>query len=317
MDMTIKLDDIVFVYGALRSGTTVFRLMLDAHPDIANPGEMDFLFDALVEDRSRPGGWRYDEDHLLNDRIFRASGLSLDANLDGLGQLNGFLDQLRSRYPGVVLSINVHRNAGRLMKVLPGARLIHILRDPRDVARSSVVMGWAGTLYHGVGHWIATEREWDAAVAGNAPERVLTLSYEGLFADTAACLEDVCDFCDLAYDPAMLRYHENSTYAAPDPSLVQQWKRKCDPEEIALLEARASDLMVARGYELAGPVRRLGALEKKRLDVTNKLAVWRKGARVYGARDYWAEKITRRLGLTARHKTIRRRMQDVETSRLK
>jgi hypothetical protein len=38
-------QDIVFVYGALRSGTTVFRLMLDSHPKISNPDEMDFLFD--------------------------------------------------------------------------------------------------------------------------------------------------------------------------------------------------------------------------------------------------------------------------------
>ena len=315
--MTIRLDDIVFVFGALRSGTTVFRLMLDAHPDIANPGEMDFLFDALVEDAAQPGGWRYDRDRLLNDRIFRASGLTLDPDKAGLHQLEGFFNQLRARETGVILSINLHRNAGRLMKILPGARIVHILRDPRDVARSSVAMGWAGTLYHGVGHWIATEREWDAAVARHAPEHVLTLTYEGLFADTAARLEEVCAFCGLPYDPAMLSYHENSTYAAPDPSLVQQWKRKCDPDEIALLEARAGDLMTARGYALAGPVRKLGALERLRLDLTNKQAVWRKGARIYGAKDYWAEKVTRRLGMSKLHKSIRRRMQDVETARLK
>ncbi len=315
--MNIKLDDIVFVFGALRSGTTVFRLMLDAHPDIANPGEMDFLFDALVEDPSQPGGWKYDEDQLLNDRIFRASGLTFDPEKVGLRQLEGFLEQLRARYPGIILSINLHRNAGRLMKILPGARIVHLLRDPRDVARSSVAMGWAGTLYHGVGHWIATEREWDIAAANFKPEHVLTLTYEGLFADTAARLEEVCEFCSLAYDPAMLSYHENSTYAAPDPSLIQQWKRKCDPDEISLLEVRAGDLMTARGYELAGPVRKVGTLERRRLDLTNRLAVWRKGVSIYGAKDYWAEKVTRRLGLTSQHQTIRRRMQEVETARLK
>lgn len=315
--MNIRLDDIVFVFGALRSGTTVFRLMLDAHPDIANPGEMDFLFDALLEDSSQPGGWRYDDEQLRSDRIFRASGLMIDPERKGLLQLTGFFEQMRARQPSAVLSINIHRNAGRLMKVLPGARIVHLLRDPRDVARSSVAMGWAGTLYHGVGHWIATEREWDAAVAAHQPEHVLTLSYEGLFADTATRLEEVCAFCDLRYDPAMLNYHETSTYAAPDPSLVQQWKRKCDPEEISLLEARAGALMAARGYDLAGPLRSLGTVERARLDLTNKLAVWRMGAQIYGAKDYWAEKVTRRLGLIARHKAIRSRMQAVETARLK
>ena len=85
------------------------------------------------------------------------------------------------------------------------------------------------------------------------------------------------------------------------------------------LQSLYQRLVAAEQAEQKAGSRLLGmlGLEKKRLDVTNKLAVWRKGARVYGARDYWAEKITRRLGLTARHKTIRRRMQDVETSRLK
>jgi len=38
-------DPPVFVFGALRSGTTVFRLMLDAHGEIRNPGEADYLVD--------------------------------------------------------------------------------------------------------------------------------------------------------------------------------------------------------------------------------------------------------------------------------
>ena len=33
----LKGDPPVFVFGALRSGTTVFRLMLDAHGEIRNP----------------------------------------------------------------------------------------------------------------------------------------------------------------------------------------------------------------------------------------------------------------------------------------
>jgi hypothetical protein len=66
---TLDASDIVFVYGALRFGTTVFRLMLDAHPQIANPGEMDFLFDYLYPDHTHSTGWRYDLDGLKLDRI--------------------------------------------------------------------------------------------------------------------------------------------------------------------------------------------------------------------------------------------------------
>ena len=62
--MPASCADVVFVYGALRSGTTAFRLMLDAHPLTVNPGEFDFLFDYLHADDTCPDGWRLDTDAL-------------------------------------------------------------------------------------------------------------------------------------------------------------------------------------------------------------------------------------------------------------
>ncbi|KJV06249.1 sulfotransferase [Methylocucumis oryzae] len=45
---------LIFICGALRSGSTMLRLMLDHHPNIVNPGEFDFLFDYMYEDGSFP-----------------------------------------------------------------------------------------------------------------------------------------------------------------------------------------------------------------------------------------------------------------------
>jgi hypothetical protein len=42
----------VFIFGSMRAGTTVFRLMLNANDAISNPGEVDFLFDHLARDAS-------------------------------------------------------------------------------------------------------------------------------------------------------------------------------------------------------------------------------------------------------------------------
>jgi len=39
----------------------------------------------------------------------------------------------------------------------PDARAVHLLRDPRDVGRSCVGRGWAGTPWHGVRDRILTE----------------------------------------------------------------------------------------------------------------------------------------------------------------
>ena len=59
---------VIFVYGALRSGTTLFRLMLQAAPSISNPGEADFLFDYIAPNPG--GGWQYDRASLSEDRMF-------------------------------------------------------------------------------------------------------------------------------------------------------------------------------------------------------------------------------------------------------
>ena len=44
---TPSTDPIFALYGALRSGTTLVRLILRAHPQIHSEGENDFLLDHL------------------------------------------------------------------------------------------------------------------------------------------------------------------------------------------------------------------------------------------------------------------------------
>ena len=313
----VSAQGVVFVYGALRSGTTVFRLMLDAHPQIANPGEKDFLFDFLHPDATHPTGWRYDLDALRLNRIFQASSLQIPPGLTGLDLLDSFLNELRARDTGRALSINLHRHVDRVLAIMPDVRLLHMLRDPRDVARSSIAMGWAGSLYYGVGHWIETETDWDKALATPHRASVMALRYEDLFEDTEARLREVCDFFDVPFDPAMLRYHETSTYDAPDPTLIAQWRRKSKPADVALLESRAGDLMQARGYPPEMPHTRPDVLTRIRLFVANKRYLWTFGMRRFGVLTYWGEKLSRRLRLTGLHRRLRQRMNHVVRQGLK
>lgn len=310
-------EDIVFVYGALRSGTTVFRLMLDTHPAISNPGEMDFLFDFLKPDSSHPTGWRYDLDGLRWNRIFKSSELELPPGCDGLDLLDSFLAQLNARAPGQVLSINLHRHMDRVFAILPHVRVLHMLRDPRDVARSSIQIGWVGTLYHGVSHWIDTETAWDVGTQGVSEAQILEITYEGLFRDITGTLQRVCAFLDVEFLPEMLRYHENTTYGPPDVNLTEQWKRKCAPRELAELEARAGPLMEKRGYALSQNPRNPGVMRRIVLATRGLLYRWRFGMKRYGVVTYWAEKVSRWIGLTGANRRIRKRMDAIVIQHLK
>ena len=303
--------DVTFVYGALRSGTTMFRLMLNAHDAVYNPGEADFLFDYLVRDPSETDGWRYDRQGLADNRIFRAHGLDMPDELDGLDLMGDFIRQFQGRAPQAVLTVNIHRHAERIIATMPEARLIHILRDPRDVARSSVGMGWAGLSYYGVDHWIRTEESWDAAAVPDA--QTLTLKFEDLMADLEGSLGQVCDFLGVPFETKMLGYHHNTTYGPPDPKLAKQWRRKATPREVALLESKCGPLLAARGYEAGAVLHHPGNVELTLLRLRNNIGRRRASLRRFGLPLLIGAKVTGWVGATKLHRHFRRQM-DAKTA---
>lgn len=302
---------VIFVYGALRSGTTMFRLMLNAHDAMYNPGEADFLFDYLLPDPSKPDGWRYDRQGLADNRIFRAHGLDLSEDLDGLALLDDFIRQFQARAPQAVLTVNIHRHAERIMAAIPDARLIHLLRDPRDVARSSVVMGWAGLSYYGLDHWIRTEESWDAAAVPASQE--LTLKFEDLMADLQGSLTQVCDFLKVPFSTEMLGYHQDTTYGPPDPKLAEQWRRKAGAHEIALLDGKCGPLIASRGYAAGATPHHPGRVELAVLALRNNIGRRRASLRRFGLPLLIGAKVTGWVGATEQHRRLRRQM-DAKTA---
>ncbi len=299
------------VYGALRSGTTVFRLMLNAHPDLHNPGEADFLFDHV----HRTGGqaeapWRYDTRALRLDRVFRRSGLHTPweregTSRNGAANLQALLAQFR-RCPDELLSLNVHRHIDKIVELLPEVKIIHLLRDPRDVARSCIGMGWAGRPHYGVQGWIDTERAWDRIASKLAPEMVLEVRYEQLIADTEGSLRAVCAFLGVPFDAAMLGYHKNTNYAAPDTRLIDQWRTALSERDLGLIEAGLGPLLAARGYAPSGvPAIEPGLARRACEHLQNKSAVWQSAVRRYGLRLVLGEKVSRRFGLRTAHERYR------------
>lgn len=253
-------SDCAIVFGALRSGTTMLRLMLDGHPDLCCTGEHDFLFDHLHD---TPLGWRYDCEALGRDRIFREAALTLPGTEDGAVALADLIAQIAAR-GGARPVLMLHRGLAKAVRLLPQAPVIHFLRDPRDVARSSIGMGWEGNVYFAIVHWLETEAEWDASAADVA-ERSLELRYETLVSRPEATLEYLCAHIGLRYDPAMLAYPATTTYDAPDARLAEQWRRKLGPRDIRLVEARLGPVLAAKGYAPSG---------QPPLAVTPPLRVW-------------------------------------------
>lgn len=249
-----------FICGALRSGTTMLSLMLNSHPRLSNPGELDFLFEAPRRANGEPDLDAYVR-RLQRDRIFRSVGAAIDKTLEHDALVQSFARQLAA--PGKRLTITVHRNFDRIPDIFPEARFVHLLRDPRDVARSSIQMGWAGHVYFGVDHWIDTQNDFAKLRRRVDPRRIVTLTYEALVRDPGPELARLCAFLGEEFDPAMLDYAKRSTYSAPDASLLEQWRRKLSPREVALVEARVGDMLEKSGYAASGyPQVRPNAIER-------------------------------------------------------
>lgn len=297
--------EVIFFYSALRSGSTMLRLMLDAHPDIACPGERDFMLDAL---RPGPdGALMLDAEELQTSRIFHAAELPVPQAQDGAAAFQELLAADRAKTGKPVHVIVLHRRLDRLLQVMPEARFIHLLRDPRDVARSVVGRGWAGSTWYGVEQWLATEQDW--AVQDPDPQRVCTMRYEDLLEEPEAELRRLCDFIGREYTEAMLDYAGQSTYEPIDPKLAYQWRRKQSPAEISDTEWKAAALMARYDYALspAGP-RDPDMLRRLRLAVHNKMVVWRQRIQRYGLIDPLIVAWGHKGGPTGLARAARRRM---------
>ena len=208
-----------FVCGVTRSGTTLIRLMLDSHPEVAIPGEThwvpklikaqerekrsaDDLADLIV-DHKRWGDFHLDANE-LRER-FRALDPVTAADAIRAFYLLYAEREGKTRYgdktPGYVKEMR------RIQRVLPEARFVHIIRDGRDVSLSHMRMNWGPETYaESARLWRNRIRK--ARKMAPSIEHYMEVRFEDLVADTEGVLRRLCDFIELDFDPVLLDYHE-------------------------------------------------------------------------------------------------------------
>jgi hypothetical protein len=216
-----------FVVGVGRSGTTLLRMMLDAHPRLAIPPETHFLNPFI----QRSGRLRFNAGlatkAIVDDERRRWNDFGLDsdelrARFEAIEPFNTS-DALRAFY---ALYAERHgkarwgdktpdyvRKMKKIQKTLPEARFIHVIRDGRDAGLSQN----ARIAKRGKEPVPPREmaRRWRKRLV-KAREDVAELDgyievrYEDLIDDTEGVLRRVCELIELDYDPAMLDYHERA-----------------------------------------------------------------------------------------------------------
>ena len=274
----------------------MFRLMLDHHPAIAMNGEFEYAVDQ-VSDR---GEWPELSDYhewLATNLMFELSDFEVDRALSYPELIQSFLEQRRERAGKELVGAKLCRHFDRLLYLWPRARLIHLIRDGRDVARSVVNMGWAGNVWTGVQWWLDAERTWDRLKVLLDEDQWTELRYEDLVSRPKETLQGVCDFIRVGFDRQMLEYPRETSYEQPDPALAYHWRRELSERDIQLIEARAGDLLIQRGYSLSGlPRVRLSRCAERRLQLDSRLKRFAFAARRHGALFYTFTIVARRIG---------------------
>ena len=317
MHKSTLVDTPFFLVGSERSGTTLLRLMLDHHPRIAFNGESELIVAQIADDGTYPKIERYRE-WLRNDRIFQGSRFSIDEGLDFVGLVNDFLNQKRSRDNKEIVGATVHIKFRKLRRIWPRAKYIYLYRDGRDVTDSVMRMGWAGNVYVAADWWLEAEKEWEGLRDTLNDDDWIEIRYEDLVANTQAEMERFCAFFGVEYSEKMFDYARNSTYGAPDASLMYQWKTRMRKVDVQRLEEKLGDRLLRRGYALSGHPRiSVPRLTRKCLYLHSRVNAYLFRIRRFGAVLTLQETLSRGLGLKQAHQRAMTRINRVINANLK
>jgi protein-tyrosine sulfotransferase len=215
-------DDPVFVLCAGRSGSTLLRFLLDAHPDLACPPETRLPWLA----RQLATAWTVIED--AGPSGPSANGSSADAGISApvAAGLRRSLDpmmtsylQRRGKRRYCDKSLGAAQHAGLLLKIWPQARFICLYRHPMDVIASGIEASPWGLTSYGFEPYIgsppdnnvaALARYWldyttsIVAAEEHCTDRCLPVRYEDLVTDPDAQIARIFEFIGATPAPGIV-----------------------------------------------------------------------------------------------------------------
>jgi len=262
----------IFIVGCPRSGTTVLTVQLGRHPDIVTTPETSFFelithFWPIVL-RKQPVS------NKNVDKIFKIPRFrKLNLNLNEVKQLLDNTDRSHRSFFCVLMECfrnqsgksfwceKTPRHLYHVKKILeffPNAKIIHIVRDGRDVANSLRKVYWReSNLLTQAHEWVLNAKIGLALNKRLPKERFLTIFYEDLLTTPEDVLSVTCKFIGVKYYPFLFSNDKKDNFGdtcvtnwtgnekdiswlrktkeKPDVKRIAAWKTECTQDEIVRL----------------------------------------------------------------------------------
>lgn len=198
----------IFVVGQPRTGTTLVERIISAHSRVASAGELQQLGLSLRRQVDYRGSERFSP--ALVEQAAGVDGPALGraylaASVKMRGDAPYFVDKLPSNFLYLPL----------ILKALPHARVVHVVREPMDACFASFKQLFADAYPHSYDqaemarHFVRYHRLM-ALWRERFPERFLDVCYEDVVADLESEARRLLAFVGLPWEDACRDFHRQS-----------------------------------------------------------------------------------------------------------
>jgi hypothetical protein len=268
----------IYIAGLERSGTSLIFALLGSHPNIAMTRRTNLWthFYNQYGDLSQPQNFerclsmmmRYKRLEPLRpdpERIAREywQGEPTYGRLFALVEEHYAERMGKSRWGDK--SLNTERYAVPIFASYPDARIIHMIRDPRD-RYSSAVTRWKvsrGGVGAGIAMWLSSVN-YAERNQKRYPQKYKIVRYEDVVNQPETSLREICNFIGEDYSHEMLMMKEaesfrdeggNSSYGQREPGVISaksigKYQQVLSRRQIAFMQLLARHKMMALAYPL-------------------------------------------------------------------
>lgn len=203
----------IFLLGFMRTGTTLTQEVLGAHPEVFVADETDLII-AVVEELARLCHYQGSIPQQLR---------SLD--LDGVIHLRAFYwNRAKTLYGKQIgnrlLLDKTTMNSidlGLINCLFPDAKLVFLLRDPRDVCLSCFMQTMQPTPstvhllnWQGTAQFYAQVMDWWLTIKPMLSMSYIEFRYEDAVFDFENCFKNIFNFLQLPWDASVIEFHKKA-----------------------------------------------------------------------------------------------------------